>query len=115
MSNYKPGQQAPSGGKTINTDFQSQFGSHESMIDEDLTALLNDQTLGCVYLDERGKVLSNKTLACVCRDERGAYLTLRHRTKDCCQLADGNRNANAKFRMAKLTKALSEGTDLKAA
>jgi hypothetical protein len=58
--------------------YPSWYGSHTSMIDEELTADLNDEKL------------------VVCKDENGCYLTERNRLDN--HLADPNRYSSEKAR-----------------
>jgi len=85
------------------TKYPSEFGSHESMIDENLTSQLLKTH------DDDGYELV------ICRDDDGPYVTLKNNTKEFNHTLDNNRatsHISVESRMTRVKEALPEGCDL---
>ena len=94
-------------GKMKNTDrkfeskYPSEYGSHESMIDENLTSQLLVKFMGEDNLE-----------MVICRDDKGPYLTEKFRASSDYNVGDSNRWTSTEVRIAKVIAALPPGTDL---
>jgi len=89
--------------KKTESKYPSAFGSHESMVDENLTS----QMLKTV--DEDGLALV------ICRDDDGPYVTLKNNIKSHNIMLDNNRalsHITVERRMEKIKEILPEGCDL---
>jgi len=83
--------------------YPSEFGSHESMIDENLTSQMLKTH------DNDGYELV------ICRDDDGPYVTLKNNTREFNHMLDNNRatsHISVERRLERVRKILPEGCDL---